>query len=81
MMHGPLVVLFIALSLGYFVCVAARKQMGILKTVGYTIGISMIVLSLLWGLATSVLMSSHPMGKGMHKMMGGYKGMQCSMMK
>ena len=52
----------IALSLGYVLCVIAKKQTGVLKTLGYTIGISIFVLtflfSILWG-----QMRSSSMGK------------------
>ena len=46
-------ILFLSLSLGYVVCVLADKQQGNLKTLGYTIGISAVVLSLLYGVAAS----------------------------
>ena len=48
LMHGAFKT-FLSLALGYAVCVAAKKQEGLLKTVGYVIGISILVLSLVWG--------------------------------
>jgi len=42
--------LFLSLSLGYVLCVLAERQKGVLRTLGYTLGISMLVLSLLYGL-------------------------------
>lgn len=48
-MHGVFM-LFLSLGLGYILCVAAKKQEGILKTLGYTLGISILVLSLVYGL-------------------------------
>ena len=51
-MHGALA-LFAALSLGYVLCVLAKKQTGILKSVGYTIGISILTLTFLYGLLSS----------------------------
>ncbi len=50
MMMGGLFRIFVSLSLGYVLCVLAKKQDGLLRTVGYTIGISMMVISLLYGL-------------------------------
>lgn len=83
-MNTPLINLFGGLSLGYFVCVVAKKQQNLLKTVGYTVGISMMVLSLAWGLVSTVCMTDmhkcmKMMGGG--KMMCGQKEMKCSMMK
>lgn len=45
-----LFMLFLSLGLGYILCVAGKKQEGILKTLGYTLGISILVLSLVYGL-------------------------------
>lgn len=45
--------LFVSLGLGYVLCVLAKKQEKILKSVGYTLGISIIVISLLTALAMS----------------------------
>lgn len=42
-------VLFLSISLGYIVCVVAEKQKNILRTVGFTLGVAIIVLSLLYG--------------------------------
>ena len=65
-------VLFVSLSMGYVLCILARKQEGILKTLGYTLGISMIALSLV-GNAVETGMKC-----GMErKSIGGSKSMQC----
>ena len=45
--------LFISLALGYALCVVAHKQKGLLKTVGYTLGISIMALSLLYSAVES----------------------------
>ena len=42
-MNGTLSLL--ALALGYIVCSLAKKEKGLLKTTGYTIGIAIIVIS------------------------------------
>lgn len=78
MTQTPIMKLFMGLALGYFMCVVAKKQQDILKTVGYTIGISMIILSLGWALVSTIYASD--MHKCM-KMMGGHKAMKCMMMK
>ena len=39
--------LFMSLGIGYVLCVLAEKQKGLLKTVGYTLGIAIIALSLM----------------------------------
>jgi hypothetical protein len=70
-MKGALI-LFISLAIGYVICILAKKQDGILKTVGYTIGIAILTLSLLYGVAESVAQSSMT---GMS--MNGCKGMKC----
>ncbi|MFH0763789.1 MAG: hypothetical protein V1927_02150 [Candidatus Omnitrophota bacterium] len=74
MMKGIL----ISLALGYVLCVIAKKQEGILKSLGYTLGIATLVLSLMYGLIFSGL-NCPLMGK-----MGGMCGMKggpCHMMK
>jgi len=48
-----LLTLFISLSMGYALCILAKKQDGILKTLGYTLGISIIALSLIVSLVSS----------------------------
>lgn len=45
--------MFFCLGLGYVLCVVAKKEKGLLKTLGYTLGISILVLSLLYGLVAS----------------------------
>ena len=42
-MNGTLALL--ALALGYIVCSLAKKEKGLLKTTGYTIGIAIIAIS------------------------------------
>ena len=39
--------LFMSLGIGYLLCVLAEKQKGLLKTLGYTLGIAIIALSLM----------------------------------
>jgi len=46
MMKGVLA-LFMSLAIGYVLCILAAKQKGLLRTVGYTLGTAMIILSLL----------------------------------
>jgi len=48
-----LFILFMSLALGYILCVVAKKQDSVLKTLGYTLGIATITLSLLSGLFVS----------------------------
>ena len=59
--------IFLSLGLGYVLCVVAKKEKGLLKTLGYTLGISILVLSLLYGLAASCpkLSSICGLGKSM----------------
>jgi len=78
MCGGPGMKLLMSLALGYFVCVVAKKQQDLLRTVGYTIGIAIIVLALGWAAVVTIAMPD--MGKCM-KMMGGHKGMKHSMMR
>lgn len=54
--------LFMSVSLGYVLCVLAKKQKGVLKSTGYAIGISILVISLLGGLLASGS-NICPMGK------------------
>ena len=42
--------LFISLALGYILCILAHRQKGVLKTLGYTLGISIMALSFLYGI-------------------------------
>ena len=39
--------LFMSLGIGYVLCVLAEKQENLLRTVGYTLGIAIIALSLM----------------------------------
>ena len=62
--------LFMSLGIGYVLCVLAEKQKGLLKTIGYTLGIAIIALSLM----ASAIESSVKLGPCC-KMSG--KGMKC----
>lgn len=53
MMIQGMFMLFLSLALGYALCVSASKQKGNLRTLGNTLGISIIVLSFLFGLLVS----------------------------
>ncbi|MCX5666064.1 MAG: hypothetical protein NT036_03320 [Candidatus Omnitrophica bacterium] len=65
--------LFMSLAIGYVLCILANKQKkGILQTLGYTLGASIIVMSLVYSLADSCSMKC-----GKDKMWGGNKGMKC----
>ena len=39
--------LFLSLGIGYVLCVLAEKQEGVLRTLGYTLGIAIMALSLM----------------------------------
>ena len=52
MMYGAFM-LFLSLGLGYVLCVLAAREKGVLKTVGYTLGIAILVLTLLYGVMAS----------------------------
>lgn len=43
--------LFVSLGIGYLLCYLAKREKGIMKSVGYTFGVSLIVLSLAYSLA------------------------------
>lgn len=60
--------LFMSLGVGYILCYLAKKEKGIMKTLGYTLGVSIIVLSLLAGLLCSN--ASCPMMSKMGKFCG-----------
>ena len=53
MMKGALA-LFMSLTIGYVLCILAEKQKDILKTLGYTLGISILVLTLLFSAMESL---------------------------
>jgi len=56
MMKGALA-LFIALAIGYVLCILADKQKkGLLQTLGYTLGTAILVLSLLYSALDSCSM-------------------------
>ena len=55
MTKGALV-LFVSLAIGYVLCILANKQKGLLRTVGYTLGTAIIVLSLLYSVVESYAM-------------------------
>lgn len=69
--------LYVSLALGYGLCVVAKKQTGILKTLGYTIGVATLALSLLSGIIISG--ENCPIMKKMCGMM--QKSGSCSMTK
>lgn len=56
--------LFLSLGVGYALCVLAKKQEGLLKTLGYTLGISILVLSLLYGLVANCPKFASLCGRG-----------------
>jgi hypothetical protein len=60
-MKGPLV-LYISLSLGYVLCVLASKQKDVLKTVGYTLGVAILILSLGQALVVTYIAKCPPKG-------------------
>jgi hypothetical protein len=64
--------LFMSLGIGYVICVLAEKQAGVLKTLGYTIGIAIMTLSLM---ASAVESSVRFMPDG--KSICGPKAMKC----
>jgi hypothetical protein len=73
MMKGALS-LFVSLAIGYVLCILANKQKkGLLKTVGYTLGTAIIVLSLLYSVLDGCMMMCQ---KG--KMWHGNRGMKCN---
>ena len=72
MMPKEVFLLFLSLGLGYVLCVIAKKEKSVLKTLGYTLGIATIVMTLL-----AALMASQ--NACMNKMIGGKMG--CPMMK
>ena len=47
--------LYLSLGVGYMFCVVAKKQDGLLKTVGYTLGITVMAITLISG-----AMLAHP---------------------
>lgn len=46
--------MFMSLAIGYVLCILANKEKKALRTVGFTLGVSVIVLSLLLGIASSI---------------------------
>ena len=78
-MQGSFAALCLSLSLGYVVCVVAKKQTGVLKSLGYTIGISTIVLALGTALIASYLKPCPCMGMWKKCMKGGKMAMKCPM--
>ena len=69
--------MFLALGLGYVLCVLANKEKSVMKTLGFTLGISILVFSLAYGLLES--RSGCGMTGGKCPIMG--KTGNCSMMK
>lgn len=83
---GIVAMVLFKMAVGYAVCVLASRQSGLLKTLGYTIGVAILILALGGGLCKTY-MKCDGFGKKMsHK---GHRGMmcddkmlkQCSMMK
>jgi len=70
--------LLISLAIGYVLCVIAKKQEGVLKSLGYTLGIATLALSLLYGLISAGM--NCPL-KGKMGDMCGMKGGHGHMMK
>lgn len=64
--------LYLSLAMGYLFCVVAKKQEGVLKTVGYTIGIAILIITLLSSAALSQ--------PGLDQMCGKMTKMCCGMM-
>jgi hypothetical protein len=53
------VMLYISLSLGYVLCILAKKQEGVLKTLGYALGVAILVMSLGHALLISYTARAH----------------------
>jgi hypothetical protein len=64
--------LFMSLGIGYVLCVLAEKQKNLLRTLGYTLGVSIIVLSLMASAVESSV-KWHGYGRGPCDM----KSMKC----
>ena len=73
MLFKAMFMFFLSLALGYIMCVIAKKQTSVLKTVGYTLGISMIVLTFLFALSVT---QGYYSGKG-PGCMPGCKAIKC----
>ena len=71
----------LALTLGYILCVIAKKQEGILKSLGYTLGIATMVLAVLYALMLSATSCSMMCGKSCMMQGGMMKGGHHQMMK
>lgn len=80
MMGKWMFVFYLSLALGYILCVIAKKQESLLRTVGYTLGIAIIVMTFLAALAGSYS-SCMMMGKGKPGFMGKAGKGCCPMMK
>jgi len=72
MMQGAFT-LFASLGIGYLLCILAKKEKGNLRVLGFTLGISIIVLSLLMALVGTYAKQC--------MMMSGKGGMYGEMMK
>lgn len=53
-MMKEMLMLFLSVTMGYVLCVLAKRETGIMKTVGYTFGLSILVFTL----STSLIASS-----------------------
>jgi hypothetical protein len=58
MLGKQMLVMYLSLGLGYMICVIAKKQEGVVKTLGYTLGIAMIVLTLVSGVMESRIITA-----------------------
>jgi hypothetical protein len=50
MMMCSAFMLFASLGIGYLLCILAKKEKGSIRVLGFSLGISIIVLSLVYGL-------------------------------
>lgn len=64
--------LFMSLGIGYVLCVLAEKQKGLLRTLGYTLGIAILAVSLI---ASAVESTMKYMSSG--KIICSPKAMKC----
>lgn len=67
-----ILLLSVSLAIGYVLCILARRESGPLKTLGYTLGIAVITLTLLYGAFESLIRCPR-----MGNPMCAYKMMKC----
>lgn len=53
MKQGGMFTMYLSLALGYILCILAKKQEGVLKTLGYALGIAILVITLISGIISS----------------------------